>query len=98
MSVPRLNIPHSAKGFVMSRSKYPNGQDPMLRYHKPYWWPYKTYVKERWIGRELLEVVSTEFRERSVEYYVSALTSLASARRSGQTVPKETDPCCRSTL
>jgi hypothetical protein len=25
----------------------------------------------RWIGRELLEVISTEFRDRSVEYYVS---------------------------
>ena len=52
--------------------KYPRGQDPRLRYRKPYWWPYRTFVKERWIGRELLEVVSTEFRDRSVEYYVSA--------------------------
>ena len=27
-------------------------------------------TKERWIGREILEVVSTEFRDRSMEYYV----------------------------
>jgi len=50
--------------------RYRKGQDPRLRYQKPYWWPYKTFVKDRWIGRELLEVVSTEFRDRSVEYYV----------------------------
>jgi len=67
--------------------KYPRGQNPKLRYIKPYWWPYKTFVKERsvlptqslllvdleesrWIGRQLLEVVSTEFRDRTVEYYV----------------------------
>jgi hypothetical protein len=49
---------------------YPNGQDPRLRYLKPYWWPYRTFVKNRWIGRRLLEVISTEFRDRSVDYYV----------------------------
>ena len=36
----------------------------------PYWYPYTTMTKQRWIGRELLEVVSTEFRDRSMEYYV----------------------------
>jgi len=30
-------------------------------------------TKQRWIGRELLEVVSTEFRDRSLEYYVGEL-------------------------
>lgn len=38
----------------------------------PYWHPYRTYAKERWWNREILELVSTEFRDRSVEYYVSA--------------------------
>jgi hypothetical protein len=66
--------------------KYARGENPKLRYKKPYWWAYKTFVKQRyatcngpigkalthrWIGRELLEVISTEFRDRSVEYYVS---------------------------
>lgn len=27
---------------------------------------------DRWIGRQILEVISTEFRDRSVDYYVSA--------------------------
>jgi hypothetical protein len=36
-----------------------------------YWFPYTTMAKGRWLDREFLEVVSTEFRDRSVEYYVS---------------------------
>ncbi len=47
---------------------------PGLRKVPPYWYPYSTYAKERWIGREILEVVSTEFRDRSMEYYVRRLT------------------------
>jgi hypothetical protein len=26
--------------------------DPKLRYKKPYWWAYKTFVKQRYIFRE----------------------------------------------
>ncbi|WVQ73163.1 hypothetical protein IAR50_002727 [Cryptococcus sp. DSM 104548] len=55
--------------------QYEKGMNPRLRYIKPYWWPYKTYVKERWIGRQLLEVITTEFRDRSMEYYRHALES-----------------------
>ena len=36
----------------------------------PYWYPYTTMAKGRWLGREILEVVSTEFRDRSMEFYV----------------------------
>lgn len=32
-----------------------------------------TMAKRRWWDREILEVVSTEFRDRSIEYYVSNL-------------------------
>ncbi|ODN81736.1 hypothetical protein L202_02127 [Cryptococcus amylolentus CBS 6039] len=56
-------------------AQYERGMNPRLRYIKPYWWPYKTYVKERWIGRQLLEVITTEFRDRSMEYYRHALES-----------------------
>lgn len=27
---------------------YPRGMNPRLRYIKPYWWPYKTFVKQRY--------------------------------------------------
>ncbi|TFK25702.1 tRNA-pseudouridine synthase [Coprinopsis marcescibilis] len=48
---------------------------PGLKKIAPYWYPYTTMTKMRWIGRELLEVVSTEFRDRSMEYYRYALES-----------------------
>ncbi|KAF8058712.1 tRNA-pseudouridine synthase [Lyophyllum atratum] len=48
---------------------------PGLKKIPPYWYPYTTMAKLRWLGRELLEVVSTEFRDRSMEYYRYALES-----------------------
>ena len=36
-----------------SRKRYPNGLDPRLKYQKPYWWPYKTFVKQRCVGEFL---------------------------------------------
>ncbi|KAI0291309.1 pseudouridine synthase [Russula brevipes] len=41
----------------------------------PYWYPYTTMAKGRWMNREILEIVSTEFRDRSIEYYRYALES-----------------------
>ncbi|KAJ7496592.1 pseudouridine synthase [Mycena latifolia] len=57
---PSLNPPSSTVG---------------LRKVEPYWYPYTTMAKMRWLNRELLEVVSTEFRDRSMEYYRYALES-----------------------
>ncbi|EMD41444.1 hypothetical protein CERSUDRAFT_110021 [Gelatoporia subvermispora B] len=48
---------------------------PGLKKIPPYWYPYTTMAKGRWLGREILEVVSTEFRDRSMEYYRYALES-----------------------
>ncbi|THH17090.1 hypothetical protein EW146_g3647, partial [Bondarzewia mesenterica] len=48
---------------------------PGLKKIAPYWYPYTTMAKGRWYDREILEVVSTEFRDRSVEYYRYALES-----------------------
>lgn len=48
-------------------------RDPQLRYCEPYYHPYRTNVKQRWIGRQILEVISTEFRDRSVDYYVRCI-------------------------
>ena len=51
-----------------------SSQTPNVRHSlkkiTPYWYLYTTMTKMRWIGRELLEDVSTEFRDRSMEYYV----------------------------
>ncbi|KAF7782767.1 hypothetical protein Agabi119p4_2143 [Agaricus bisporus var. burnettii] len=59
------------------RNQTPNAilSPPGLKKIPPYWYPYTTMAKMRWLGRELLEVVSTEFRDRSMEYYRYALES-----------------------
>jgi tRNA pseudouridine synthase 9 len=56
----------------------PSPACPGLKKIAPYWYPYTTMAKGRWLGREILEMVSTEFRDRSMEYYVGTL-SLGSA-------------------
>jgi tRNA pseudouridine32 synthase len=43
-----------------------------LRRVLPYFFTYKTYCKERWRGKTLLAIYSSEFRDRPVEYYVCA--------------------------
>ncbi|KAI8647822.1 pseudouridine synthase [Parasitella parasitica] len=44
-----------------------------LRKVKPYYFEYKSHAKGRWFGRTLLEVFSSEFRDRSEEYYRYAI-------------------------
>lgn len=46
-----------------------------LRRVEPYHWTYKTYCKERWRGRTLIEVFESEFRDRPTEYYRAAMES-----------------------
>lgn len=41
-----------------------------LRRVAPYHFTYKTYCKERWRGRGILDIFGTEFRDRPKEYYV----------------------------
>lgn len=43
-------------------------EDGFLRV-RPYWFTYKTYCKERWRGRRLIDVFEAEFRDRPLEYY-----------------------------
>lgn len=57
------------------RSPPSSQKDVGLKKLAPYWYPYTTMAKERWLGREILEIVSTEFRDRSMEYYRYALES-----------------------
>ncbi|KAG1856079.1 pseudouridine synthase, partial [Suillus subalutaceus] len=57
------------------RSPPSSQNDAGLKKLTPYWYPYTTMAKERWLGREILEIVSTEFRDRSMEYYRYALES-----------------------
>jgi tRNA pseudouridine32 synthase len=45
-----------------------------LRRVAPYHYTYNTYCKQRWRGRELLDIFASEFRDRPEEYYVSVVT------------------------
>ena len=44
-----------------------------LRKVAPYHFTYNTFCKQRWRGQELLDIFSSEFRDRPLEYYVSRL-------------------------
>lgn len=44
-----------------------------LRKVYPYHFTYNTYCKERWRGREILDIFASEFRDRPVEYYKNAI-------------------------
>jgi len=41
-----------------------------LRRVQPYHFTYNTWCKERWRGREILEIFGDEFRDRTLDYYV----------------------------
>ena len=45
-------------------------EDGLRKVH-PYHYTYNTYCKERWRGRELLDIFATEFRDRPQAYYVT---------------------------
>lgn len=44
-----------------------------LRKVKPYFYTYNTYCKQRWRGREILDIFASEFRDRPAEYYEKAI-------------------------
>ncbi|EED12865.1 DRAP deaminase (Rib2), putative [Talaromyces stipitatus ATCC 10500] len=44
-----------------------------LRRVKPYFYTYNTYCKERWRGRTVYDIFTSEFRDRTAEYYKQAI-------------------------
>lgn len=44
-----------------------------LRRVAPYHYTYNTYCKQRWRGREILDIFASEFRDRPREYYKRAI-------------------------
>lgn len=44
-----------------------------LRRVAPYHFTYNTFCKQRWRGREILDIFAAEFRDRSREYYKNAI-------------------------
>lgn len=42
-----------------------------LRKVEPYYFKYKTFVKERWLDKTIIQVFEQEFRDKPKSYYVS---------------------------
>ncbi len=62
-------------------------EDNLRKVH-PYHFTYNTYCKERWRGRELLDIFATEFRDRPQAYYVR-INSQFVAIRETDTIQKD---------
>ncbi|TCD64780.1 hypothetical protein EIP91_003640 [Steccherinum ochraceum] len=64
-----------ATAAVTQMTKTSTSSSNGLRKIPPYWYAYTTMAKGRWLGRKILEVVSSEFRDRSMDFYRYALES-----------------------
>lgn len=60
--------------------------DNGLRRVAPYDYTYNTWCKERWRGRELLDIFESEFRDRPIAYYKRAI-ELGQIQVDGKAVP-----------
>ncbi|KAF2667008.1 DRAP deaminase [Microthyrium microscopicum] len=60
-----------------------------LRRVRPYFFTYNTYCKGRWRDRPLLEIFASEFRDRSIDYYKSAIESGNITINGKQVAPKD---------
>lgn len=54
---------------------YEHDEEQQLRRVRPYYWHYITSGKQRWDGRTLVDVFTTEFRDRPPEFYHKAVGS-----------------------
>ncbi len=52
-------------------AKYIFDKEKGLRRVTPYFFTHMTFCKQRWMGRTLLDIFTSEFRDRKPEYYVS---------------------------
>ncbi|KAG0024221.1 hypothetical protein BGZ81_007793 [Podila clonocystis] len=59
-----------------------------LRKINPYFFKYQTYAKGRWLGRQLIEVFNTEFRDRDNTFYERAIKD-GRIKVNGQTVAQD---------
>ncbi|KAF8937431.1 hypothetical protein BGZ47_009053 [Haplosporangium gracile] len=59
-----------------------------LRKIKPYFFKYQTYAKGRWLGRKLIDVFNTEFRDRDNTFYERAIKD-GRIKINGETVDKD---------
>ncbi|KAK4240230.1 mitochondrial tRNA pseudouridine(32) synthase [Achaetomium macrosporum] len=71
-SEPEPTLPLPAPSEPWPRPYY--FKDGLRRVH-PYFYTYNTWCKERWRGRQLVDIFESEFRDRPLEYYRAAMES-----------------------
>lgn len=77
---------------------YEFDQELGLRRVAPYHFTYNTNCKQRWRGREILEIFKDEFRDRPAEYYVRVkITSKFALDWRTNTSSKAQSPAAQST-
>ncbi|KAG0307088.1 hypothetical protein BGZ98_001083 [Dissophora globulifera] len=59
-----------------------------LRKIKPYFFKYQTFAKGRWLGRKIIDVFNTEFRDRDNVFYERAIRD-GRIKVNGETVSKD---------
>ncbi|AEO64505.1 pseudouridine synthase [Thermothielavioides terrestris NRRL 8126] len=67
-----LQLPHS---LPPEKWPWPYYFEDGLRRVSPYFYTYNTWCKERWRGRQLVDIFESEFRDRPLEYYRAAMVS-----------------------
>ncbi|XP_067651015.1 pseudouridylate synthase RPUSD2-like [Haliotis asinina] len=70
----KLNAPEpgfAADLYEETEYYYENG----LRKVYPYYYTFTSYVKQRWLGRTILDVIRSEFKAYSEEDYINAISS-----------------------
>lgn len=60
---------------LLAGAEYVIDREKGLRRVKPYYFTFKTWVKGRWVGKTLVEIFTTEFRDRDSAYYVHLPTT-----------------------
>lgn len=66
--------PKLANSDLLAGAEYEIDSEKGLRRVKPYYFTFKTWVKGRWVGKTLIEIFTTEFRDRDADYYVSTVS------------------------
>ncbi|KAL2837840.1 hypothetical protein BJY01DRAFT_237701 [Aspergillus pseudoustus] len=88
------NTPPTVPSPVPSEAPFSRDASPYyfeggLRRVHPYHYTYNTYCKERWRDRTLLDIFTSEFRDREAGYYQKALES-GKVRVNGQSASPDT--------
>lgn len=68
-AVPSPDLIPSSDNNLSQPYYFENG----LRRVAPYHFTYKTWCKQRWRGRKILDIFESEFRDRPLEYYKNAM-------------------------